>query len=118
MNEIPKNVSKSTILRNPHLYGSIRPVEAVVPKLGGRPSLEATRPVRKKGKGCVECVITLIAARKREADDDNNIASLKPLRDAISRTLKLDDGDAILRWQYGQCETRGQEGVFVKVELL
>lgn len=123
MGNLPTNPTESVKRRNPNLYGSqIRPailaVETIEPKRGSRPPLDSPRPKRKRGKGCVECIVTLIAVRKREADDDNNIASLKGCRDAITYTLGLDDGDGRLRWQYGQCETRGQEGVIVKIELL
>jgi hypothetical protein len=62
--------------------------------------------------------ITLVAARRREVDDDNNVASLKPLRDAIACNLSIDDGDGRIRWEYGQVETKSTEGVIVKMETV
>ena len=41
---------------------------------------------------------------------------MKPLRDAIAAELGMDDADPRIRWQYGQTETRGAEGVLVMVE--
>lgn len=73
---------------------------------------------RQKGKGGVEIVVSLIACRRRELDDDGNVAAAKPLRDAISETLGLDDGDKRIRFEYGQIETRSSFGVIVKIELL
>lgn len=93
-------------------------METVKQERSERPPLDNPRAQRKKGKGIVACVVTLIAVRRRESDDDNNIASLKPLRDAIADTLGIDDGDGRLRWEYGQTESRGAEGVIVKIELL
>ena len=29
----------------------------------------------------------------------------------------LDDGDARIRWEYGQCESKGTEGVMVRIEF-
>lgn len=41
---------------------------------------------------------------------------MKPLRDEIARWLGLDDADDCISWEYGQHQTRGGEGVAVKVE--
>lgn len=40
---------------------------------------------------------------------------MKPLTDAIAASLGVDDADPRLSWEYGQQQTRGEEGVFVKV---
>lgn len=101
-----------------HASNSLRPLEAAGPKRSKTQILDATRLQREKRKGRVGVVVMLIAVRKRDADDDNNIASLKPLRDAIADSLGLDDGDSRIRWEYGQCESRGTEGVMAKIERL
>lgn len=49
-------------------------------------------------------------------DDDNAIAGLKPLRDAIARMFGLDDADSRIRFEYGQCRTDGDEGTIVKLQ--
>lgn len=80
------------------------------------PALVSPRPQRQTRKGCVELIVTLITCRSREADDDNHIASCKPLRDTIAQSLELDDGDKRIRWEYGQIESHGQPGVIVRIE--
>jgi len=66
----------------------------------------------------VEIIVTIIAFCRREADDDNNIASLKGIRDAIAESIGIDDGDGRIKFQYSQSETRGRKGVVVKIESL
>ncbi len=60
--------------------------------------------------------VTLIAYRRRLQDSDNSIASMKPIRDLIADWLGLDDADNCIAWEYGQHQTRGGEGVAVRVE--
>ena len=73
---------------------------------------------RQKGKGGVEVVVSLVTCRRRELDDDGNVASQKPLRDAIAASLGIDDADKRIRFEYGQSETRAKQGVIVKIEHL
>lgn len=68
--------------------------------------------------GGAHVVVTLIANRRRILDDDNNVASFKPLRDAIAEAIGIDDGDRRIRFECGQIETRGRQGVIVKIEHL
>lgn len=49
-------------------------------------------------------------------DSDNLAGGLKYLRDAIAESLGLDDADRFIVWEYHQVETRGAEGVAVKIE--
>lgn len=72
---------------------------------------------RQTRKGSVAIIVTLITCRRRECDDDGNVAALKPLRDAIAEGLGLDDGDKRIRWEYGQIETRGKCGVIVNIQM-
>src|ERR1019366_2206741 len=89
------------------------PVGAVAPSVSQQAPL---RPLeqgvqkRQKGKGSVVVVVALIACRRRELDDDGNVASLKPLRDAVALSLGLDDADKLIRFEYSQLETRGEQG--------
>ena len=71
---------------------------------------------RQKGKGGVEIIVSLITCRRRELDDDGNVAALKPLRDAVAESLGIDDGDKRIKFEYGQLETKSSEGVIVKIE--
>lgn len=51
----------------------------------------------------------MIAMRKRVLDDDNLTGGFKALRDAIARSLGVDDGDNRIRWECRQVrsETTG-----------
>lgn len=63
-------------------------------------------------------IVHLHAIRRRLLDDDNATAACKPLRDAIAESLGIDDGDSRIRWEYSQSETKGEQGVIVKIETL
>ena len=80
--------------------------------------LDGGGKLRKQSSGGVVIVVTLIAFRHREIDDDANSYSCVPLRDAIAASLGLDDADKRIKFQYSQVVTRGDEGVLVKVESL
>src|SRR5579872_4565782 len=96
----------------------IRPVASGIQQPVGLPPLVGQSKRREKRKGRVAVVVTIIACREREIDDDNLISGCKWLRDAIACSLGLDDGDKRIRWEYGQTESRGQSGMIVKIELL
>ncbi len=51
-------------------------------------------------------------------EHDNLKASLKPLVDAISASLGLEDKDDRIVWQYGQTKTTGKPGVTVTLERM
>ena len=72
----------------------------------------------KSRTGGVVVVVTLIAFRHREIDDDSCSYSLVPIRDAIAASLGLDDADRRIRFQYGQVVTRARQGVLVKIEIV
>jgi len=120
MDKLPTNPSESVKKLNPHLFSG-SPVRAMET---GQCERSQVRPLvnrvqkRQKGKGSVEIVVGLITARRRELDDDGNVAALKPLRDAIAETLGLDDADSRIRFEYGQIESRAKQGVIVKIEML
>ncbi len=117
---LPTSISETVRRLNPHLYGGqlLRPVESSEPKPIPSQVLARVPSHHKRRKRKERICITLVASRRREIDDDNNVASLKPLRDAIACNLSIDDGDERVRWEYGQLETKGTEGVIVKMEAL
>ncbi len=84
---------------------------------GGREGEHRTRPIKARPGG-VYAVVTFVRYGKRALDDDNLAGSCKPIRDAVAAWLGIDDGDPRIRWEYGQVETRGAQGVSVKVECL
>lgn len=101
-----------------------RPVgglEAHQPERAPAPALDGRRQERQGGaKGVVGCryLVTIVAVRARLLDDDNNVGSVKPLRDAIAASLGMDDGDWSVEWVVGQAKCAGKEGCFVSVEVL
>lgn len=107
------------IKRRPHLVPVGR-VETAQPKPDNRPALERASSPQSRRETRVasgpRIRVTLIAFRRRLQDSDNSIAGMKPLRDEIARWLGLDDADSCVTWEYGQHQTRGCEGVAVRVE--
>lgn len=112
-------VSEAVRRLNPELFG-LGPLPAIVPKPTparplGSPNAERKKGPRRVGKGSVECVVTMVRHCARLLDDDNLAGSFKPLRDAIAKFLQVDDADPRVRWECGQVETRGAQGVCVKI---
>lgn len=122
MDKLPSNPNESLRKLNPHIWpnagGSLCRMASDQPQQAALRALDKGVQKRQKGKGSVEVVVSLVACRRNELDDDNNVASLKPLRDAIAETLGLDDGDRRIRFECGQTETRGRQGVIVKIEQI
>jgi hypothetical protein len=112
MNPDFKNASESFKRLNPHLLGGLPPAQ---PKPDRRRDVAPADAPQKGGPRRV--VVSLVGCRRRKLDDDNFIGACKHLRDAIAASLGLDDGDPRLRWEYGQMETQGAEGVAVKIEF-
>jgi hypothetical protein len=82
-----------------------------------RPALPQRRRATRAQTGA-QVIVTLNAVVGCQSDDDNAVAAMKPLRDAIAAEMGADDADRRIRWQYGQTETRGAEGVLVIVETV
>lgn len=102
---------------NPELFGP-RKVEAQKPKPTPAPALVGSKPESKIGNPGVAFCCHFIAMRHRLLDDDNNVTSFKPLRDAIAATLGIDDRDKRVTWKCDQCLTAGEEEVLVRIETL
>jgi hypothetical protein len=115
LKEFP-NASPAFKRLNPHLF-SVGAVEASQPECAPTQALERGSPKRQKS-GAVVVRVSLVAHRLRLLDDDNNVGSLKPLRDAVAKTIGIDDGDARIAFECAQVETKGQEGVTVKIETV
>lgn len=84
----------------------------------GKEGVGGGRRRRDKGKERPVVCVSLIACRRRELDDDNNVGSMKPLRDAIAGWLGVDDGDKRVVWECGQQITKGREGVIVRIGMI
>lgn len=115
MNKIPQNVSESTRRRNPHLYG-VGSLGSAQHQQEPRRALVKDASTRQKGGTDLAVIVTLIGHVSRVQDDDNFVRGCKPLRDAIARSLGIDDGSSRIRFEYGQVETKGDKGVTVKLQ--
>lgn len=100
----------------PRRGAAVGVVEAGQSERAAAPALDRGGAERQGGEGGVVWRVALVAHRRRLLDDDNNVASMKPLRDAVAETLGLDDGDRRVSWECGQVRTDGAEGVAVRVE--
>lgn len=70
----------------------------------------------RSSQGDTRIVVTIVGHLKRLMDDDNFCGGAKPLRDLISREIGIDDGDARIKFQYGQVKTCGQQFTTVTIE--
>ena len=95
------------------LVGGLLPAK---PQPDPLPALDQEPEARPRRKTGLVVRVTIIRCGKRLLDCDNLSASYKGLRDGIARSLGIDDGDHRIRWEYGQCETRGRTGTIVKIE--
>jgi hypothetical protein len=101
--------------RNPHLF---REVETKEPEPVAQQALDSSLQKQESlPEGLVFRVI-LRAHVRRLLDDDNLVGGLKVLRDSISRTLGIDDGDSRIKFEYEQQRTKGEEGVAVTIQFL
>lgn len=110
LNELPDHIKRL----NPHLF--VGGVEKPLTQPNLKEALDRGRKAQKRGTQSL--VISLVRYGRLRLDDDNLAGGFKPLRDAIARSLDVDDGDSRIRWQYGQIETRGQEGTAVRIEVV
>ena len=66
-------------------------------------------------------VVTITSFRQRTLTDatDSFAAGNKYLRDAIARSLGIDDADKFIEWKYYQIKVgkKSEEGTLVKIEL-
>lgn len=102
--------------RNPHLFPGAGVARLPYTEREHLPlqALDEGKKAQPRSKtGVVRIVVTIISFRRREVDLDNVIAGAKPLRDAIAKSLDLDDGDKRLIWEYGLVTTRGTTGTQV-----
>lgn len=108
------NATESTLRANGFDVGAVEKPER---EPSANATLERKSSGKSQGKRCLGVVVEIVACRRRLFDDDNSIAGLKPMRDAIARSLGVDDGDERIRWCYGQCRTDGAEGTIVKIAI-
>lgn len=99
---------------NPHLFGVAR-LPVAQPQSRRRRGAQGAAAVEEVGPCRV--VVSLVSFRRVALDDDNLNGGFKWLRDAIARSLGLDDADPRLRFECAQVITKGQTGTAVKIEV-
>lgn len=104
---------------NPDLFGRRSPVARLPvtqPQHPPAPALGRPGPGAQAGRQSSGFRVTLTSYRRRPLDRDNLVGGLKPLRDAIARTLGHDDSDEVIEWEYHQLKTSGAPGTAVRIE--
>ncbi len=129
---IPLNYVQTSpdVWSHPSRVGSLR--STVTEPAGGKPPghaaveagckgglVKGNAPAKRNGKVGRVC---LIAVRNREIDRDHNLAyAFKFLQDVIADSLlpglAAGRADSHFRWEYGQHETRGEQGTIVLIQL-
>ena len=105
--------SKSFMAVNPHLVGELSAKES---KPTVAQALVGLGQKLKEGEaGSIKWVVVLTCHRRRLLDDDNNVGSLKPIRDALANHLGVDDGSQRIKFEYHQIKTIGRPGVSVTI---
>lgn len=103
--------------RNAHLFKPVGGLSNSEREPNPVQTLESRPTVQRRSKRRVAVVVTIISLRNRETDDDNIVAGAKSIRDAIARSLAVDDGDKRLKWEYRSIVTAGQPGTQVAITL-
>lgn len=109
-----KNTKAAQLASNQHLF-AVAPAQDHKRERDPLSTLEQISNGECRRKTSVGICITIISFRHRELDDDNLSTGCKPLRDAISTSLGVDDGDKRLRWEVRQVLTCGAEGTLVQM---
>jgi hypothetical protein len=120
-------LSEATRRLNPHLFKAEAEKAACAERVGRVVRTErerstsraldnhlAPRQSRKKGVAIVHVLI--VSYRKRLTDDDNSGSGQhKALRDEIAKTIEIDDGDSLIKFDYAQVVTCGITGTNVVI---
>jgi hypothetical protein len=115
MNGLPENPSDDFKRLNKHLY-PLGAMDTSKRKRSADPALDKKPRGRQELAGGMVIRCSIITCRHRLLDDDNGIAGAKALRDAIAKMFGLDDADPRIKFEYGQCQTNGEQGTIVKIE--
>lgn len=88
------------------------------PKSDTLPPLDYSQKGKSRRERRMVVIVTLVSFRHRLLDSDNCEGSFKGLRDAVARSIGVDDGDKRFRWECRQVETAGKEGTLVTIEVI
>ena len=112
--------SESFLKLNPGL-GGLQPKELKslgLPSLGRRQKRAGPGTQRMARSATPVLRILLLNFRTALLDGDNLRAGCKGMRDAIARSIGLDDNDSTIDWEYEQVRTRGKTGLLVRIEKI
>ena len=93
-----------------------QPARALDKKTPAKRSRQVRRPRVNIRDRAPLITVTMTAHLFTRMDDDNLANALKPLRDELAEWIGVDDADGRVRWEPRQVETRGSQGVAVRVE--
>lgn len=79
------------------------------------PALVRDVSPKQSGQGSLGICVEIIGVRRRKLDGDNFQAGIKTLRDAIAKSLAIDDGSDAIQWHYGQIVSSGHPGTIVRI---
>lgn len=131
--KVPQNVSESTKRRNPHLYTAVGPIQGAVREQAPEDALDTATKREAQCKNRIRSRtsrkglrfrVTLCAFQRILQDSDRAIGGLTDLRDVIADWLlpdvsqRMRDSDKLIQWEYAAIQTRGEEGVAVRIERL
>ena len=105
--------SNDTIKRNPDLFRVAGQVDSSKREPNPVTALGQDAPAKQASRCRV--VVRIVSFTRRAQDSDNHQAGCKHLRDTISRTLGIDDGDERIRFEYAQVESLNQKGTLVLI---
>lgn len=108
-----RNASAAFKKLNPHLFG-VGGLQASKPKPAQRSEVQTGK--LEGGQRGVVYRVTFVLHLRKPYDDDNVVSSCKQIRDAVAESLRIDDGDPRIKFQYNQIRTEGSEGVNVIIE--
>lgn len=109
IDDLPAHIKKL----NPHLFRVGPVAEPVAQQDQSRP-LDHHAPPRQGRKS--RLVVCFVRHSRGTLDDDNLAAGLKPLRDAIARTVGRDDAE--ITWEYNQVRTQLKRGIEVTFGII
>lgn len=141
MNEIQKKFQgscESFKRHNPDWFGpsigaSVGPLQGAVREQAPEDALgtetktkdeSSNRVCSSNTRGNLRFRVTLVAYQRILQDSDRVIGGLTDLRDVIADWLlpdvsqRMRDSDKLIQWEYAAIQTRGEEGVAVRIEKL
>jgi hypothetical protein len=108
------------ILARPGIAKANPDLGAVGRTVNAKPAraLERHAPKEQSSESSLRVSVEIVGVRSRLLDSDNFTAGAKPLRDAIAKSLAIDDGSDRIKFNYTQVLTTGQAGTIVRISWI